>query len=201
MGEMVGDAGRVDQSPNDVSGLDNLDPGCIFAEKPEVGTLGFVRVNGRNTMKALSIRQPWAWEIGQGIKVVEFRSWSTNYRGRFLVHTSKTINKEKLAEERKWLAKYDKDLPDDLDRGGFVGIATLADCVERTEPSLWRQVYDDLFGNRPPPGTAPRPDSEWFGDSYGFFLTDAQPIQFEPYPGKLRFFNVPDDRYGSELEI
>ena len=152
-------------------------------------------------MKALSIRQPWAWEIVQGIKVVEFRSWSTNYRGRFLVHASKTINKEKLAEERKWLAKYDKDLPDDFQLGGFVGIATLADCVERTKPSLRRQVYDDLFGNRPPPGTEPRPDSEWFRASYGFILTDAQPIPFEPYTGKLRFFNVPDDLLGSKLNI
>jgi len=152
-------------------------------------------------MKALSIRQPWAWEIVQCIKVVEFRSWSTRYRGRFLIHASKTFKKEKLAEERKWLAKYDKALPDEFQLGGFVGIVTLADCVERTEPSLRRQVYDDLFGNRPPPGTAPRPDSEWFGDSYGFILTDAKPISFEPYPGQLRFFNVPDEFVRSKLEI
>lgn len=152
-------------------------------------------------MKALSIRQPWAWEIVQGVKVVEFRSWKTHYRGRFLIHASKTIDKKRLPEERTWLAGYDWVLPDDFEKGGFVGIATLADCVQRTEPKLWWQVYDDLFGNRPPPGTAPRPDSEWFKASYGFILTDARPLPFNRYRGQLRFFNVPDDLCGPEFEI
>ena len=196
---MDGDAGRADQTPNLASNPDNLDPGILFAEKSEVGTLGFVRMNGRNTMKALSIRQPWAWEIVQGIKVVEFRTWPTNHRDPFFIHASKTIDKERLAEESKWLAKYDLVLPDDLDRGGIVGIATLADCTPRTVPSLRRQVYNELRRKRPPPGTAPRPDSEWFKASYGFILRDARPLPFKRYPGQLRFFNVPDDLYGPEL--
>jgi hypothetical protein len=152
-------------------------------------------------MEALSVRQPYAWEIVQGYKVVEFRSWSTKYRGPFLIHASKTIAKKMLPEERKWLGRYDRILPDDFETGGFVGIATLVDCVQRTNPSLRRQVYEDLFGNRPPPGTAPRPDSESFEAQYGFILTDARPLPFKPYRGQLRFFNVPDDIYGPELGI
>ena len=152
-------------------------------------------------MKALSIHQPWAWQIVQGIKVVEFRSWLTNYRGRFFIHASKAIDKESLAKEQLWLASYDKGLPDDWSLGGIVGIATLEDCVQRVETRAWRQVYNALDRNRPPPGTVPRTDSKWFKASYGFILTDARPLPFKPYRGRLGFFNVPDELFGAELEI
>jgi hypothetical protein len=189
---------RADQTPDDVSGSDELDPVSIFAEKPEIATLGFVRVNGRNTMKALSIRQPSAWEIVQGIKVVEFRSWSTKHRGRFFIHASKTIEKKRLETEQKWLAKYGKELPEDWSLGGIVGIATLADCVQRTEPSLLRQVYDDLLSNRPPPGTESRPDSEWFGASYGYILADARPL---PSRLRLQHTTIDDDGAGNLVTL
>src|SRR5438045_8559495 len=39
-----------------------------------------------HTMKALSIRQPWAWLIVNGHKPVENRSWSTKYTGKLLIH-------------------------------------------------------------------------------------------------------------------
>lgn len=45
-------------------------------------------------MKAITIRQPWAWCILEAGKNIENRSWNTNYRGRFLIHTSKKVDKE-----------------------------------------------------------------------------------------------------------
>ena len=39
-------------------------------------------------MKALSIRQPWAQESADGFKTLEFRSWSTTYRGPLLICAS-----------------------------------------------------------------------------------------------------------------
>lgn len=39
-------------------------------------------------MKTLSVRQPWASYIAYGIKTVEHRSWSTDYRGPLLIHAS-----------------------------------------------------------------------------------------------------------------
>ncbi|ODS87283.1 MAG: hypothetical protein ABS44_11750 [Chryseobacterium sp. SCN 40-13] len=39
-------------------------------------------------MKALSIKQPWASLIVQGIKDIENRTWKTNFRGRIYVHAS-----------------------------------------------------------------------------------------------------------------
>ena len=40
-------------------------------------------------MKALSIRQPWAWLILNAGKDIENRSWYTSVRGRVLIHASK----------------------------------------------------------------------------------------------------------------
>ena len=41
-------------------------------------------------MKALSIKQPWAWAIACGHKTIETRTWSTTYRGPLLIAASKT---------------------------------------------------------------------------------------------------------------
>lgn len=43
-------------------------------------------------MKALSIKQPWAWLVSEGYKGVENRTWKTNYRGVFLIHAGKEID-------------------------------------------------------------------------------------------------------------
>lgn len=40
-------------------------------------------------MKALSVPQPWASRIASGAKRVEYRSWSTKYRGPLLIVASR----------------------------------------------------------------------------------------------------------------
>jgi hypothetical protein len=40
-------------------------------------------------MKAISIKQPWANLIAQGVKTIETRSWRTNYRGDILIVSSR----------------------------------------------------------------------------------------------------------------
>lgn len=39
-------------------------------------------------MKALSVRQPWAWAIAKGYKNVENRSWTATYRGPLAIHAA-----------------------------------------------------------------------------------------------------------------
>ena len=39
-------------------------------------------------MKVLTIIEPYATLIKNGIKKIETRSWKTNYRGRLYIHTS-----------------------------------------------------------------------------------------------------------------
>jgi len=39
-------------------------------------------------MKALSVRQPWAWLIVNAYKDIENRDWATKLRGRIWIHAS-----------------------------------------------------------------------------------------------------------------
>jgi len=41
-------------------------------------------------MKALTLKQPWTELVLQGKKKIELRKWNTHFRGKFLIHSSKT---------------------------------------------------------------------------------------------------------------
>ena len=118
-------------------------------------------------MKAISIRQPWAWLIVQGYKDVENRTWSTKYRGPILIHAGKTLDPgfDELRQELR--EEFDIDVPPrkELPRGGIVGQATIVDCVTD---------YDSAF----------------FSGPYGFVLEDAQPLPFQPCKGRLGIFDL-----------
>jgi len=47
-------------------------------------------------VKALSIKQPWADQIAQGSKKIEYRSWNTKFKGDFVVVASKSPSIEGL---------------------------------------------------------------------------------------------------------
>lgn len=47
-------------------------------------------MKGGDVVKALSIRNPFAWDIVFGDKSLEFRSWFTSYRGDFVICSSKS---------------------------------------------------------------------------------------------------------------
>lgn len=115
-------------------------------------------------MKALSIRQPWAWLIVSGRKDVENRSWPTRVRGRFLVHAAQRFDMQGY----EWVRSHLKlDLPDPgtFERGGIVGEAEIVDCVVEHR-------------------------SLWFSGPFGFVLRNARPLPFRPQPGRLGFFEV-----------
>lgn len=127
-------------------------------------------------MKALSIRQPWAWLIVNGYKDIENRSWPTRFRGPVLIHASKGMTREEYEDVADLLAwqsgirKMGIQLPafEELERGGIVGIATITECSAQAE-------------------------SPWFFGPYGFHLRDAKTLPFVPFKGALGFFDVPDD--------
>jgi len=114
-------------------------------------------------MKALSIRQPWAWLIVHGYKDIENRSWVTHYRGPFWVHASK---RRPLAEELEEVRRrYRIRLPDrdKLPLGAIVGSAEIVDCIDRSR-------------------------SRWFEGPYGFVLRKTKARQPVPCTGRLSFF-------------
>lgn len=122
-------------------------------------------------MPVLSIRQPWAWLIVNGHKDVENREWATRFRGPVLIHAGKTFTRayyEEVKEDLDFLfADHAPVLPafDNIERGGVVGMATISDCVQRS-------------------------DSLWFTGRFGFVLTDQRRLPFHPCAGKLGFFDA-----------
>ncbi len=83
-------------------------------------------------MKVLSIKEPWATLIINGCKQYEFRSWKTNYRGKILIHASKSI-------EKKNIIRF-SDLKLHYNPGFIIGEAEIVDCIPVT-----REFENDLI--------------------------------------------------------
>jgi hypothetical protein len=126
-------------------------------------------------MKALSIQQPWAWLIVQGMKDIENREWSTLYRGFLLIHAGKRID-PKAFYGNGTFGLFPPGVDDSLiyamlkrdqyELGGIVGYATLKEVVtSHTSP--------------------------WFRGKYGLVLTKRHPVPFIPLRGQLGLFDVP----------
>ncbi len=57
-------------------------------------------------MKVLTLKQPWATLVSEGIKEYEFRSWKTNYRGKVLIHAGAGIDKKEMERFKDLNLKY-----------------------------------------------------------------------------------------------
>lgn len=120
-------------------------------------------------MKALSVRQPWAWLIVSGYKDIENRDWSTNLRGRIWIHTG--LHRVTKAEYEEFVENCQafgiRKFPaiDEFEMGGIVGSVEIVDRVKQSK-------------------------SFWFQGRYGFVLKNAIAYRFRPMPGQLNFFEV-----------
>lgn len=123
-------------------------------------------------MKCLSLKQPYAELIVSGKKTIELRAWNTKFRGQFLIHASKKIDKE--ACERN---KID---PDSVTTGAIIGKAILYDVKFYENRNMFlkdRKMH--LAG------------AEYSDHKYGFLVKNARRIKKSiMIPGKLGFFNV-----------
>ena len=98
-------------------------------------------------MKAITIHQPFAHYLANGIKRYETRSWSTDYRGLIAIHAGKTWNND-LREQSENLKARFVDVPDigsKPARGAILAIALLEDVIptkqlRKTISSLERAV-------------------------------------------------------------
>ena len=97
------------------------------------------------TMKALSIKQPWASLIAHGIKDIENRTWKTNLRGRIYIHasakragnTSELLTDKQLSEFAFNTENY-KVFESDLDYSAIIGEVDIVDCVIN-HSSIWAE--------------------------------------------------------------
>lgn len=133
-------------------------------------------------MKALSIKQPWAWLIVNGFKDIENRNWKSNnpgqrFRGEVLIHSGLVEDTPRCREVfhnihpmtglRFSFWDGNANTPE-FHKGGIVGRAVVTDIVTES-------------------------DSPWFAGPHGLVITDARPLPFIPCKGMLGFFNVPEE--------
>lgn len=135
-------------------------------------------------MKALTIQQPWAWAVANGIKLIENRNWKTNYRGPLLIHAGKSRSRI------VWHSPSDyPDLPGVPESlwshpsgahhyGSIVGVCELIDCVDVN-------------------------DIDWEGDDQAKFaegpwcweVANCRPFTAPiPYTGRLGLWEMTDER-------
>ncbi|KVM92290.1 ASCH domain-containing protein [Burkholderia stagnalis] len=129
-------------------------------------------------MKALSIRQPWAWLVAAVNKDIENRTWRTSYRGPLLIHASAGMTRQEYEDAFQFALEAGgiqlaHRMPGvkELERGAIIGLADLFDVVS---PS--------------------RRASPWHIEGcYGLAVRNARQLPFIPYTGRLGIFDVPDE--------
>lgn len=136
-------------------------------------------------MKALSIRAPWWWWILHGGKAIENRTWSTNFRGTFLIQGSASARAGEIAEDNVFALKVAARAGSEfLQPGQTIACATLSKAYAGHIVGM-----ADLVDCLPPTET---PENPWhMPGQYGWKLENIIPLE-HPFPvkGRLGFFPV-----------
>ena len=84
-------------------------------------------------MKVLSIKEPYATLICNGKKLIETRSWKTNYRGELYIHASLSKITKDVLNNEEVMRVLDND---SLNYGMIICKCRLVDCVYMDEEFL-----------------------------------------------------------------
>lgn len=125
-------------------------------------------------MKVITVKQPFATLIAEGLKEYEFRTWKTKYRGEIFIHAGKGI-------DHKAMKRYEH-LNLDYPLGCIIAKAKVTDCLyvdddmvnmlKKSDPLVYYGVIND-------------PDF----DGYGFKLEDVKKIDPIVKNGQLGLWN------------
>lgn len=139
-------------------------------------------------MKALTVKQPWAWSIIQGGKDVENRTTAWKYRGPLVIHAGRRVSDRGMESPLYREALGDRDTWTDesaaLWSGRIIGIVELVDLHPAS------------------PGCCESPWGEEQYVEHGgrlrrqlVHLVLEEPRAVEPVPcnGALGLWDVPDD--------
>ena len=124
-------------------------------------------MNTRNAkpLKAISVRQPYAWLLVAGHKDIENRKWKTRHRGRLLVHASSRPDPHIDEIRQDIYRRFGIRIPRHLPLGGVVGQVNIVDCVTSSS-------------------------SRWFSGPVGFLCRRAKQLPFVRLTGRLGIFTV-----------
>ena len=127
-------------------------------------------------MKVITIKQPFATLIAEGLKRYEFRTWKTKYRGEILIHAGKSIDKKAMKKFERLGLSYPT--------GCIIAKAMITDCVlvdDLLRKNLSKEnelVYSGVIKH-----------PEWEG--YGYLLENVEKIPPISVNGNLGLGNYP----------
>ena len=123
-------------------------------------------------MKVLTLKQPWATLVAEGLKKYEFRTWKTNYRGKILIHAGSGIDK-------KAMEKF-KDLNLVYPSKRIIAEVLIIDCLE-LDDALNRKIISEnsiVYGNK-------------FRTGYAWKLSNVKKVNIDKsINGKLGLWNI-----------
>ena len=140
-------------------------------------------------MKAITLHQPWASLIAQGLKHYETRSWGTLYRGKIAIHAGKVNHCKSpfqtislFGEEGLSPQEYQSVEPVilegyNLPTGCIIAIADMTDCILMTEKVICSMSQlEQKVGN-------------WYPDRYAFKLENIKVVDPIPCKGAQGLWN------------
>lgn len=125
-------------------------------------------------MKVITIKQPFASLIAEGIKEYEFRTWKTKYRGEILIHAGKGVDKKAMEKFKRYNLEYPS--------GCIIAKAEITDCInidKEARKMLEKKnklVYSSIIKH-----------TDWEG--YGFKLEKVEKINPISINGKLSLWD------------
>lgn len=157
-------------------------------------------------MKALSIRQPWAWAILNADKRLENRDWAgCAYRGAVLLHASKSVGTRDEFDDAVETILAIANPAAGAERIAFLRTLAAMQIGGRgyhhaeghwvPAPELRRggivgraRIHSVIRG-----GSDLSADQRaWWAGGFALVLADVEPLPFVPCKGALGFFDVPD---------
>lgn len=130
-------------------------------------------------MKVLSIKEPYVTLIANGDKLIETRSWKTNYRGELYIHASSAkIVKRYLTNQ--YVLNISKNLK--MNYGNIICKAKLADCIYMDQgfiDSIKKDQKEYYLG-------------QYELGRYAWVLKNVELIEPIPAKGKLNIWNYND---------
>ena len=132
-------------------------------------------------MKVLTIQEPYATFIMQGMKKIETRSWKTKYRGEIYIHAGKSKKFLKRIHNNKVLKLLENI---DLNYGNIICKAELIDCVYMTKAFIDKvkseNNYEYILG-------------EYAVGRYAWILQNVQKLNQKIHAkGKLNIWTYPE---------
>ena len=100
-------------------------------------------------IRVITLKQPWASLVAEGLKKYEFRNMNYSYRGKILIHAGKGIDKEAM----EVVKKYNLDYP----QSKIIAEVEIVDCIK--VDTKFNKMIDNL--NSPVYGKKERTGYAW----------------------------------------